>query len=248
MHFGFLVLIILVSGRSFSSPRSLDPSFQDLACPTQLYSVLEKWEAPTKWLEDTRDASGTLSLRSATEDPQIFLKLVLNSERTTIIRWDSKKADVIQWQKEEQCQPHFQLIRFNNEKPKDFTDHQLDQMLAQSAKQNNSGLIYVWSPNMRYSIEGFSEAEKVCQELGVQFIPLLDPMANMKQATLIANREKWSASSLVRLEADQLMARNMLNHFPSFIVYSKGRISGSARLGYDKSAVLKSFLRQSMSP
>jgi hypothetical protein len=118
--------------------------------------------------------------------------------------------------------------------------------LEASAINNTSGLIYIWSPNMTLSIKGLDEAVKVAKSLHVELIALLAPQSDAKAAQLIVKKEHVPLSSLHHFEADSLMRRDMLNHYPSFIVYSKGRLTARARLGYDTPERLAHFIREGM--
>lgn len=129
----------------------------------------------------------------------------------------------------------FEFFKQNKKKPIDsFSDEDLEQAL----KTNKTGVIYVWSPRMVYSVTEFSRVRALVLKRGYEFIPVLDHSADVQEAkeamkTLEKEikinlaglqRRPTSVDSYKKLNSVELYMRNSSLHFPTIYIYSKGQL------------------------
>ena len=117
-----------------------------------------------------------------------------------------------------------------------FTDQSLESLLQCSADNRVSGVLYVWSPHMPYSVSGLMELNRLTKKLGIYVIPLLDPYADLGLALQIARNQHLRPEALRKLSSRVLLSRGMTLHFPSMTLYSDGKIVGPMVPGYSRLA------------
>jgi hypothetical protein len=121
------------------------------------------------------------------------------------------------------CVPSIRIDHLKNAKPdvNSFTDAKLAEILEDSRKNGSDGFVYVWSPHMNYSAKGAKEAIAVGKELNLN-------------AVVIEEKD---------LQSRELLFRGMRNHFPSWIYFSKGKLAGHLKTGYENPEILKEYLK-----
>jgi hypothetical protein len=108
-----------------------------------------------------------------------------------------------------------------------------DSDLIKTVGAQKSGLIYVWSPHMPLSVEGFTAAQAAAQAAKVAFVPLLDAEADQEFALKTAREQKFPESALRRQESMELHFRGMAAHFPSAVAFTDGKIQGAVIAGLE---------------
>lgn len=97
-----------------------------------------------------------------------------------------------------------------------FTDAQL------KTEMRGTGLIYVWSPKMTYSMKHLDYFEQAAQNLKIKFIAVVDTFASaeeVKKAQTIYGIQKRHSKLLW---SNELRMRQFYNHYPRTFVFSKG--------------------------
>jgi len=125
-----------------------------------------------------------------------------------------------------------------------FSDADLQSLLDASRSRHSKGLIYVWSPHMRYSVRGAKEIYGVADALGLELTVLLDPVADSDLARVVARRERLDVRALRALASRELHARGMLLHLPAFVVYEDGRVIEAVYRGYKPRGRLTRILEE----
>jgi hypothetical protein len=102
-----------------------------------------------------------------------------------------------------------------------FTDDDLRTLV----RENESGMIYVWSPGMPLSVRGLDEARAAAKALGISFTAVV---ADAAPGDLRAVDRSIARS----MSALDLVYRNATLHYPSVTFYDHGELLGSAIPGY----------------
>lgn len=124
--------------------------------------------------------------------------------------------------------------------PPDFHDRDLDSLLH----EQGSGVLYLWSPHMPYSVQGAREARQVADALGIRPVLLLDPYAEPALAGSTARVNRLPAGALRRMRAGRLSRMGATQHFPTAVVFAAGRVDVRMLPGYTPPADLRDFIRQ----
>lgn len=107
-----------------------------------------------------------------------------------------------------------------------FTDSDLKNLVA----SGKSGVIYVWSPRMVYSVTEFRVFRDVAKKLNIEFVPVLDPFVHESEARGAAKSVQAEFKGR-RLASVDLYMRNSTLHFPTVFVYGNGKINSRRVIG-----------------
>ena len=124
-----------------------------------------------------------------------------------------------------------------------FSDESLQSLLAHSAENKTSGVIYSWSPRMPLSIRGVYELRTIAQKMGLEMQLVLDPSAveNEIQQSIA---EFPLLAGTPRLKSSKLVAMSMMIHYPSLIIYKNGHLYPISRPGYDEPERVELYLKR----
>jgi hypothetical protein len=109
-----------------------------------------------------------------------------------------------------------------------FTDRDLDALLAAPGR----GVIYVWSPHMPLSVDGWAELMRAAASRRLTVEPLLDPQADRGFAAASTAGGRLPASALRVVDSVELQFRELALHAPSVAVFAGGRLVGPLLRGY----------------
>ena len=124
--------------------------------------------------------------------------------------------------------------------PREFNDRDLARLL----KNHTRGVIYLWSPHMPYSVQGASEVQRVAHELAVESVLLLDPYAESELTDHVLRSQHLPSSATRRVRADVLANRGATQHFPTAIVFERGRLDVQMLPGYTPPEDLRAYIRE----
>jgi hypothetical protein len=109
-------------------------------------------------------------------------------------------------------------------------DNESMQNMAQRSGNDTGTLIYVWSPRMVLSVTQAHLAQQAAQQLGLDFLPLLDSRISARerdQALQAAQRDHAASTKILQgsqtLCASDLTNADALRHFPTaFVLTARG--------------------------
>lgn len=121
-----------------------------------------------------------------------------------------------------------------------FTDNKLRILL----RENDYGLIYVWSPGMPLSEKGLVEIDKICKELGITLTAAIDPNAKafINEDAQYDQLRQQSIDN--KLQSYTLQKQGALDHFPAMIFYKDGKIITPIIHGYEQINGMKKFIKR----
>jgi hypothetical protein len=112
--------------------------------------------------------------------------------------------------------------------PPAFTDAELASVLATSGR----GVLYLWSPHMPLSVDGYGAVVAAAKARGLAVEPLLDPAADRAFARTEAAARALPSPALRVADAVELQFRELTLHAPSALVYARGHFVGSPLRGF----------------
>ncbi len=125
-----------------------------------------------------------------------------------------------------------------------FSDEDLARAVAGPAR----GVVYVWSPHMPLSVDGYRAIVTAASERGLRVDAVLDPGADRAFAAAERARGGLPASALRVADSVELLFRDVLIHAPSVQAYGQGRLRGSAFPGFHTAAEYGAFLDRVLPP
>lgn len=105
-----------------------------------------------------------------------------------------------------------------------FSDDDLARALAAPAP----GVVYVWSPHMPLSVDGYRAIAAAASARGLTVHAVLDPGADRAFAAAERARGGLPAEALRVADSVELLFRDVLVHAPTVQAYARGRLVGSA--------------------
>ncbi len=107
-----------------------------------------------------------------------------------------------------------------------------DADLRAAVERHPSGVaIYLWSPHMPLSVDGYSELREAAEARGLGVVPLLFAESDLDFARREAARAGMPESALLTVASAELILRDAQLHAPSVVVF-RGRRASSVLPGY----------------
>lgn len=201
---------------------SLPVFLRDARCPEALKDLLSGWKASDDWSVRPGDIDGGKAHMAPTDAVGTWVRISIYPDHSVeATRFTPKQTDLVTWKRAD-CRASAKIVP---RKPvtgsRWYTDSRLAADLA-AAKQG--ALIYLWTPQMPLSVRGLTEASRIAARMKLAFIPVLD--GSFPQSELSSLKADRQLSRPYRIDATiELGARQMRLHFPSTLVYSRGRFS-----------------------
>jgi len=105
--------------------------------------------------------------------------------------------------------------------PEAFTDELLKKLLAEDDRL----VVYLWSPHLPLSVEGYHEIVHVTSSLGVPLVSVVDGTADVGFVQRVADAQGIPDESRRPMRSVELLFRDLAVHTPSLIVFSDGHVS-----------------------
>lgn len=124
----------------------------------------------------------------------------------------------------------------------EFTDTDLQSVLGPDAPCGETGLIYVWSPHMPYSVRGLVEIRDLAAARDLTVIDLVDPHADAALTRHVSQHSGSAAPRLRAMRSTKLYHRGVTLHYPSLVVFRDGQILEPLLPGYARASVYAKFI------
>ena len=124
-----------------------------------------------------------------------------------------------------------------------FTDDDVRAMLDAAPQ----GVVYLWSPHMPLSVDGYRTMSDVARRMGMSFTALRDPMSDAGYAAAVAREAGLPESALRTFTSIELSFRQLNLHAPAVLVFSGGHFDGLAVPGYREAAGFEAAIAGRMS-
>lgn len=247
--FLLMSFVLGLSGHSFGADLLPQELASEYKCKVEVQKELEKQfagHAPT-W-ERTADPSfDTQAFRAQSGKVGEWYELQIpEKENPKLIQYSSAKTTEWSWKKN--CKVSSKKSRgleffksTASAKAESFNDSDMAKILT----EKKAAMIYVWSPRMVYSVSEFTRMRALAEKRKMEFIPVLDPMADSQEArdamkkggvdlqfkTASLQREPSSIDLYRKLNSVELFMRNGTLHYPTVFVTSNGKIHSRRLIG-----------------
>lgn len=118
-----------------------------------------------------------------------------------------------------------------------FTDADLRGAL----RSGRATVVYVWSPHMSLSVDGYAEIATACEALGLELVTVLFPGGDREFAAREAARAGIPAEGLREAASVELIYRDVHVHAPAIVVFDGEHVS-PVLPGYRDAAGYQRFL------
>lgn len=221
---GLTVSTVLATAGSRTAAQSDAPTAGP--CPTQMEAARRRWAAVAPPLAQPPLTPGATLRHWPTPAVGVWLVEELAPDHASLTRVDATSLTRISYAAG--CTATTNTWPRPSAPPPAFNDGDLAALLASGAH----GVLYLWSPHMPLSVDGFAALVTAARTRGLRLEPLLDPAADRAFATTQAAARGLPTAALRVADAVELQFRELALHAPSAAVFADGRLVGPVLRGY----------------
>jgi len=239
----WLALVVYVltawTATDLAAPQG-DDVFQGVACATEVRTQLAAWGADGEWWREADGPFGARVLRAPTGRVGVWVTLeVAPTGSVTASRIDPFETRRVSWMPGCEVEARDEATLLPDVVDGSvLTDADLETLIASGV----SGAIYVWSPHMPLSVDGYGAIRVAAERLGAVLIPVLDPAADRRYAAAAARRAGLPDHALRPFRSVELTLRTMTVHAPTVLLFGDGRFVGPPLPGYREAEAYTAFM------
>jgi hypothetical protein len=220
------VWLAALLGTAAGRPAGQAPDVLVLHCAADVEAARGRWDAVAPPLPQPPLTPGAMLRHWPTRTLGVWLVEDRAPDHATLTRVDAASLTRLTWAAD--CTAATTTRPRPAAPPPAFSDADLAGVLAASSR----GVLYLWSPHMPLSVDGYGAVVAAAKARGLAVEPLLDPAADRAFARTEAAARALPAPALRVADAVELQFRELALHAPSALVYARGRIVGSPLKGF----------------
>lgn len=205
--------------------------FSGLRCQSQVMNQLREWHSVDNWVKHiSLEGNNGLILRSPTVQlgTWVGVEIAQNEATLELVRTMGLKRVSFN----QNCAPKTEIVMSPVKEIKNkFTDVDL----AKFIKENKRALIYTWSTQMPWSIDGIKEIKDAAAKLGVPVMVLMAPTSNPTKVQELISSGKITKEDAKSHHSLEFYMRGMTMHDPSVLWVNDGQLARWARPGHENS-------------
>lgn len=241
----FLFLLVILFSKIVSAQPTVVQRLNNKRCAKEIKSlVYDSWKANTQW-QKLVSTDNNNQYKSPSEHFGKWIYLTFKPNKTQAALKTVDEVLIISWGNE--CQKQItkkELKEVKRARRITSTPELEDQDIRKIIKESKNGVIYIWSPEMPYSVKAIKQIEKAAKEMNVKLDILLSPTSDIKLANKTANKNKLPRSYLRRHVSEELHHRGIDLHYPSLITYKDYKLNRYARHGYETNKYYSHYLKR----
>ena len=203
-----------------------DAAPPDAACAAEIAAQRRRWRAAGEPIVQPPAGPGETLTHWPTDRFGIWLVQRVGPGETSLTRVTPERLSRIRWSAA--CAASDDERERRPAAGPAFTDRDLDALLAAPGR----GVIYLWSPHMPLSVDGWAELTRAAASRRLTVEPLLDPQADRGFAAAASAGGRLPPSALRVVDSVELQFRELALHAPSIAVFAGGRLVGPLLRGY----------------
>jgi len=204
-----------------------------IKCQTEVQKILTAHGSNSSWLRAI-DNDRTKVYRTPTKVFGEWIELKYDQTQfPTLTMVNDSRFEVFTF-KTNQCEAKGEITKSKRtdtflqkgEKANYFTDADL----GKAMKEHDTGMVYLWSPGMVYSMKEVETFRKTAKKLKLKMIEVMDPATSIDHAQKMT--KQYNAKFLnLKNDSVELAMRNGMTHFPTTFVFSHGKLSHRSLIG-----------------
>ena len=201
-----------------------------------------KPKTSTNWIKDLSTDLKRVSFKSPTDKigKWTYIKATKNKFQAAL----HTPKQIIQASWNSKCEIQLQkkpgLISHIKRRGRFLSDKDLEKIV----ENDQRGVIYIWAPEMPYSIQGIKEIQSAAKKINVPVRVYLSPNSDKKLAKEMLLKHKLSLDYLTKHYSYELHQRGSDLHYPSVITFNYKILDRYARHGYEPEDRFLSYLRK----
>ena len=205
-------------------------------------TIYGEWKTSREWLKDLSTNLNSISFKSPTDQlgKWTYVKATKNQFQARL--HTPKQIIHATWNNncEIQIQKRTGIISKIKKRGKYLSDKELEKLV----QKDQRGIIYVWAPEMPYSVQGIKEIKNAAKKVNVPVRIYLSPNSDKKMAKEMLLKNKLDLNYLTKHHSYELHQRGIDLHYPSVITFNYKTLDRYARHGYEPEERFLSYLRK----
>ncbi len=214
---------------------------ETLRCRPQLQKQLQDWKMTGEWVKQASGGNDQVRLETPTLKFAQWVRVDVKGSEPRLALLSALSLSEVSY--DPQCRPTLDLSTHPN--PKVFAGRFTDKELYAKLQANKQkGMIYTWSPNMLWSIEGIKEIKSVAKKMNIPLTVLVSPQADAQQIGELVKSGKVQVADTQKHSSVELIMRGISLHDPSLLIWKNGQLERWARPGHEKAILYENWLKK----
>lgn len=200
-------------------------------CRKSFKNQLKLLKSLNSWIRVVDRGLGILTFRSPTRRFGYWVQIEINNKTGygAIREFTPLAERLYQVQSSKNCRYQGSFVKRQKERLQSnfgINDQRLQELI-----RKGSGVLYIWSPSMEYSMRRVNEVKRYAKSLGVGFFAFVDERAEMASIKKVAQKFSISESDSRKIASTEMDMRQYKLHFPTTYVYKNGKIHPERIIG-----------------
>ncbi len=219
---------------------------QEAGCSSYVKNALAEWQVSDEWKRTNPDLDQGKIFQAPTSQFGTWVEIAFYpTGATEVRRFNSSTRVELSWSGAN-CVPQLKVIP-GGEGAKVAGDILSDAALEKRISAPGAkGIVYAWSPHMPLSVQGLEEARQLADQLHLQFLPVLDPAADLGLARSVARSHHWGNEALRQNHSIELLARGTNLHYPALVVFAHGKLVNGMYPGWGPPANVEKYIAENL--
>lgn len=191
------------------------------ACADAVSRQLAAWHATSEVLKTAGGPLGGEVYRIATEELGVWITLHRPKGLDTTSLFLTKTSETLRLDFAATCEVSSVSIPSPPAAAGAFTDADLRSLVAKEDRV----VVYLWSPHLPLSVEGYAEIAAATARVGGRLVALVDPSADRGFVDRVGDAQAIPAEARRPMGAVELLFRDLAVHTPSVLVFANGAVS-----------------------
>ncbi len=220
------------------TPRQI---LENVRCKPQMQKQLSDWQMTGEWVKQASGGNDQVRLETPTRKFAQWIRVDVKGTEPRLALLQALSFGEVTF--DQTCKPKLTVSTHPN--PGIFKDRFTDQdLLAKLRDHKEKGMIYTWSPNMRWSIEGIAEIKAAAKKMNIPLTVLVSPRASKQSIDELVQSGKVKSSDTKMHSSVELVMRGISLHDPSLLVWKNGQLHRWARPGHERAARFEQWLKK----
>jgi hypothetical protein len=232
----WLFCSFFLAATAFGQQRAIDRRsgefFDSLPCRDEVGRLVSSWKSLEEWSPILGSDTQVLGWHTPGKDLGTRISVSKNGPEAVEIVLDTETDRFEAKVSKRACEPEVSIYKQASPERSKYLKYFGTPELKRLLERNSQGVIFAWSPHMPLSLKALDELRNACKKAGLPIEIVMDPMADASDAKRSAAKYKIPVTGLQRLESLDLIQRDLGQHYPSVLVFSKGRLNVRALKGH----------------
>jgi len=219
------------------TPRQL---MSKLRCKPQVEKQLKTWKMSGEWVKQAMGGNNQVRLDGPTATFGKWVRVELTGTEPRLYLLGALAFSEVSF--DQKCQAS--LAVKTHPSPQNAVGKFNDAELQKQVKANKKGMVYVWSANMPWSVEGIASIRETANKMNIPLTVLMSPSSDISLTAKLVKEKKVTLEDARTYHSVELVMRGMSLHDPSLLIWKNGKLARWARPGYETPELYERWLQK----